>query len=85
MRQPLIPITSFDPDVEPELPGWSIRHDALGLWWSRLGWIKDHRKAEVYPTLSASRFAACRLAGAIPTTRPRWNGHVVLYVEESIT
>lgn len=70
-----------NPDVEPERPGYSVRQDKLGWWWTDQGWAKSYKLAKVYARIEDARRASTVLHGTIVTGVPRFNGHVIEWKE----
>lgn len=65
-----------NPLVEPECPGYAVRHRSLGFWWTDKGWQSKHEHVKVYGSISAAAYAAGMLAGAQVTSVPRVVGEM---------
>jgi hypothetical protein len=76
MRQALNRIDVHNPLVEPERPGYAVRHKLHGWWWTDKGWQSKHEHVKVYGSLSAAAYAAGMLAGAQVTSVPRVIGEM---------
>lgn len=59
---------------------YCIRHDTLGLWWSESGFVKQWARARRMSRDQAMT-AASLLTGAVITSPPEFNGHVVTWSE----
>lgn len=93
--KPIIPITSHNPDVQPQRPGYSVcieparlflcdAKDATNGGHHGIGWAYGlttcRGKVTVWESRGAAQVAADRVGGAVVTV-PRWNGHVWVWEE----